>query len=70
MSTSLETHIAECNLRYQALERRLDSVEKKIDTIVKDITDQKRSLASVIITSAGSIIVAIIGLIATLLIKF
>jgi predicted nucleic acid-binding Zn-ribbon protein len=39
--TTLEGHISLCELRYKALEERLNNVENKITKIEKSVTDLK-----------------------------
>jgi len=68
--TTLKEHIIQCDERYKNLEYRLSIVETKIDGIQKDITDNKRSLSGTIIASAGTIVVALIGLAGIILTKF
>ena len=66
--TSLEAHVELCSMRYQHLDERLSTLEEKVDVIHKDIIDGQKSLSKVIITTAGSIIVAVItGLLALFL---
>ena len=65
----LETHVSLCHLRYQQLETRITKIEKKLDDISAEILANKRSLATVIITASGSIVVALIGVITTILVK-
>ena len=67
--TSLEAHVDLCQLRYAQLDARMGSVEKKLDAMQADIIANKKSLATVIITSSGTIVVAIIGLIYAVLTK-
>lgn len=68
--TSLEAHVDLCAMRYQQLDLRLKTLELKMDVVQKDITDGSKSLRSVIISSATTIVVGIIGLITTILMKF
>lgn len=67
---SLEAHVAICAQRYKQLDLRLHTLEVKMDVVQKEIIDGQRSLKSVIISSAGSIVVALIGVIGTILMKF
>ena len=67
--TSLEAHVDLCQMRYAQLDNRLASVERKIDQIQSEIIANKKSLATVIITSAGTIVVALIGVVTVLLTK-
>lgn len=68
--TSLEAHVDLCALRYGQLNQRLTSLEGKMDDVQKEIIDGQKSLKSVLITSASSIVVALLGVIGTILMKF
>lgn len=68
--TSLEAHVDLCQLRYEQLDLRLTVVEKKLEDIQKDIIDGHKSTKSTIIAAAGSIVVALIGVVTTILMKF
>jgi hypothetical protein len=68
--TNLETHVDLCQLRYEQLESRLSIVETKIDCMQRDIVEQHKSMKQTMITTGGSVIVALLGVIATILIKF
>lgn len=67
---SLPSHVAICAQRYKQLDLRLHTLEVKMDVVQKDILDGQKSLKTTIITSASSIVVALIGVIGTLLMKF
>lgn len=67
---SLEAHVDLCAMRYQALDLRLTSLETKMDAVQQEIIDGQRSLKTVIINSAGTIVVALLGVIGTILTKF
>jgi hypothetical protein len=69
-NTSLPAHTAICAQRYSQLDLRLTSLETKMDAVQKEIIDGQKSLKTTIITSAGSIVVALIGVIGTILTKF
>jgi uncharacterized protein YlxW (UPF0749 family) len=68
--TSLEAHVDLCQLRYEQLDQRLTSLENKMNDIQKDIIDGHKSMKTTVITSAGSIIIALLGVIGTILMKF
>lgn len=68
--TSLEAHVDLCAMRYQALDLRLTSLEIKMSDVQRDILEGQKSLKTVIINSAGTIVVALIGVIGTILMKF
>jgi hypothetical protein len=67
---NLEAHVDLCAQRYQLLEYRLSVIEVKVENIHKDIQQGNKSMAAVIITSAGTVVAGLLGLIATLLLKF
>lgn len=68
--TSLEAHVDLCAMRYQALDLRLISLENKMNDIQKDIIDGQKSLKTTLITTAGTIVVSLLSIIATILMKF
>jgi hypothetical protein len=68
-SEDLELHVSLCSQRYEGITVRLDKIEAKIAAFEALLTENKRSLAAVIITSAATIVTGLIGLIATILIK-
>lgn len=67
---NLEAHVDLCAQRYQILEGRLNSIETKVESIHKDIMAGNKSMSAVIITSAGTVVASLFGLIATLILKF
>jgi len=66
---NLEAHVAICAQRYKQLDLRLTMLEVKMDAINKDILQGQKSLKTTIINSAGGIIIALIGVIGTILMK-
>lgn len=68
--TNLEAHVDLCAQRYQQLDYRLGIIEVKMEGIGKDIKAGNNSINKVIITAAGSILTGLLGLVATLLLKF
>lgn len=58
-SQSLETHVALCQQRYLALERRLSSVESKVDRLTEVIESARTYLLKIAIGSLLSIITAL-----------
>jgi hypothetical protein len=68
--TNLEAHVDLCATRYQQLDYRLGIIEVKMESIGKDIKAGNSSMSKVIITAAGSILAGLLGLVATLLLKF
>lgn len=67
--TSLEAHVDLCALRYGQLDQRLTTLEEKVDDIHKDIIEGQKSLSKVIITTAGTVVVGVLSIVATILIK-
>lgn len=67
---NLEAHVDLCAQRYQTLEYRLGIIESKVQSIHEDMQKSNSSLSKVIITSAGTVVAGLIGLITTILMKF
>jgi len=67
---NLEAHVDLCAQRYQILESRLTNIETKVESIHADINKGNQSMSKVIISSSGTIVAGLLGLIATLIIKF
>lgn len=67
---NLEAHVAICAQRYKQLDLRLNTLEVKMDAVQKEIIEGQKSLKATIITSASSIVVALVGVIGTILMKF
>ena len=65
--TSLEAHVDLCALRYGQLEARLTNLETKIDAIEAKIDTFKAEIAWMLIKGGASIIVMLLGAIATIL---
>jgi tetrahydromethanopterin S-methyltransferase subunit G len=60
-SQDLELHVELCAQRYAVLERRLDSLNTKVEQVHSDVLQGQKSLNTVIISSAATIVVAILG---------
>jgi hypothetical protein len=67
--TSLEAHVDLCALRYGQLDLRLTNLEEKVDDIHTDIIEGQKSLSKVIITTAGTVVVGVLSIVATILIQ-
>jgi hypothetical protein len=67
---NLELHVDLCAQRYLLLEKRLGILEVKMDKLNDDIVKGQKSLSTVIIGSATTIVAGLIGLITTILMKF
>lgn len=66
---NLEAHVELCAQRYDALEKRLGSVEGKISSLHDTVEKSHLSTVKVLIGSAGTVIVGILGLIGVILTK-
>lgn len=66
----LELHVELCAQRYSFLESKIEGLTAKVDNLKEVIQGYKTSLSAVIITAAGTVVTAIIGLMATILMKF
>lgn len=62
----LATHVDNCQQRYQALEQRLEKVEAKLDKIEAKLAEIRLDFFKIMVGTAGSIIVAIIGAVAAI----
>lgn len=69
-SEDLELHTELCAQRYRHLETRLEVIEAKVESIHQDIQKGNKSLSAVIISSAATVVAGLLGLIATLILKF
>lgn len=67
---SLEAHVDLCSMRYRQLDLRLTVLETKMDKLNEDIVKGQQSLSTVIITSSGTVVAGLLGLITTILLKF
>ena len=66
---NLEAHVELCAQRYDALETRLESVEKKISTLQDTIEKSSLNTVKILIGTAGTIIVAVLSLAGVILTK-
>ena len=67
---NLEAHVDLCAVRYHHLEKRLESLENSVNEIKKDVVEGQKSLKKTIIATSGSIIVAILTLIGSILMLY
>jgi hypothetical protein len=67
--TNLDLHVDLCAQRYTLLEKRLETVEAKVDSLGAQIQKSSSSISTVIITSAGTVVCSILGLIGVILMK-
>jgi predicted phage tail protein len=68
-ATNLELHVELCAQRYQQLDSRLNNLEEKIDYLTVKIDGFRTDLMKILIGTAGTVLVAIIALVGTLLTK-
>ena len=66
---SLPAHTAICAQRYKQVDLRLVALEQKMNDIQKDILAGQRSLKATIITSTGTIVARLLGVVVTILMK-
>lgn len=67
---NLELHVDLCAQRYLLLEKRLGIVEAKVDALAEAINKGQKSISTVIITSASTVVASILALFLTLIVKF
>lgn len=65
----LETHVSICHERYLQLDARLVKIEADVSEIRADIVDGNKSLKTTMITTSGTIIVALIGVLTAIFLK-
>lgn len=65
----LETHVSICHERYLQLEARLVKLEGDVSELRTDIATGNKSLKNTIITTTGTIIVALIGVLTAIYLK-
>jgi hypothetical protein len=63
----LETHVSICHERYLQLDTRLVKLEEDVSELRADIATGNKSLKTTIITTSGSIVVALIGVLTAIL---
>lgn len=66
---NLEAHVELCAQRYEALEKRLTAIEDKVSTLQSTIEKSSLHTVKVLIGSAGTIIVSVLGLLGVILTK-
>jgi tetrahydromethanopterin S-methyltransferase subunit G len=65
--SELQHHIEMCDLRYANLDARINKIEAKLDQIETKIDNFKTDIAWMLIKGGASIIVFLLGAIATIL---
>jgi hypothetical protein len=66
----LGLHVDLCAIRYLNLERRLQILENKLDKANDDIVKGQKSLGTVVISTGGTVLAALMAAIITILLKF
>jgi hypothetical protein len=66
---NLEAHVELCAQRYEALEKRMSSVEGKLSTLQDTVEKSSLNTIKILIGTAGTIIVAMLSLIGLILTK-
>lgn len=67
---NLEAHVELCAQRYDALEKRLSSVEGKLSVLQQTIEASSLNTTKILVGTAGTIIVAILSLVGVIVTKF
>ncbi len=65
----LETHVSICHERYLTLDARLVKIEADVTEIKADILESSKSLKNTLITTSGTIIVALLGVLTAIYFK-
>jgi predicted nucleic acid-binding Zn-ribbon protein len=75
-SDDLELHVSICAERYSQLDTRLEKLEldlgdtrSNIDAVRQQISDSNSTIKNTVITTAGTILVAVIAVLGTILAK-
>lgn len=66
---NLEAHVELCAQRYDALEKRLETIENKVGELATTIKDSHLNTIKVLIGTAGTVIASVLGLVVVLLQK-
>jgi hypothetical protein len=66
---NLEAHVELCAQRYEALENRMTSVEVKLGTLQQTIESSHLNTIKVLIGTAGTVIVGMLGTIGVIISK-
>jgi hypothetical protein len=65
----LETHVSICHERYLTLDTRLVKLEADVSEIKADIVNGNKSLKNTVITTSGTILVALIGVLTAIFLQ-
>jgi hypothetical protein len=66
---NLEAHVELCAQRYDALEKRLSSVESKLSALHDTVEKSSLNTVKILIGTAGTIIVAVLSLFGVIITK-
>ena len=66
---NLEAHVELCAQRYDALEKRLTSVESKLSALHETVEKSSLNTVKILIGTAGTIIVAVLSLFGVVITK-
>lgn len=66
---NLEAHVELCAQRYDALEKRLTSIETKVATLQTTIEHSSLNTIKILIGTAGTVIVGILSTLAVIITK-
>jgi hypothetical protein len=67
---NLEAHVELCAQRYDALEKRLGSIETKVSTLQDLVEAGQLSMTKVLIGTAGTVVAGVISTLIIILTKF
>ena len=67
--TNLEAHVELCAQRYDSLEKRIGGVETKLATLQSTIEESHLNTIKVLIGTAGTVIVGMLGTVGVILTK-
>lgn len=65
--TNLEAHVDLCAQRYESLDNRLSKIETSVVELQNSIKDNHNNMVNVIIGTAGTIVVGLLGVIGVVL---
>jgi len=66
---NLEAHVELCAQRYNAIEQRLTAIEEKVSKLQSTIESSSLHTVKILIGTAGTIIVSVLGLLGVILTK-
>jgi hypothetical protein len=66
---NLSTHVDICALRYEQLDRRLNSLESKMDQVTDTITQGRNSMTRLLVTTSGTVVAGILTTVVVLLMQ-